>query len=126
MIRIDCRGARQRARMTQERWAQAVGLSVDRVRNLEYRVGECPSWEAAYRMAALGGYLLVDGPDGPMALAPLSLVVHPDIQQLTVLEVEGQTSLFGTPVIAHIPSSVLWQSVPGHEQQGGQQQLTLV
>lgn len=125
MIRIDCRGARQRARMTQERWAQAVGLSLDRVRNLEYRVGECPSWEAAYRMAALGGYLRVDGPDVPMALAPLSLVVHPDIQQLTVLEVEGQTSLFGTPVVVNVPSSVLWQPVTPKEARGPRQ-LSLV
>jgi len=126
MIRIDCRGARKRSGMTQERWAQAVCLSVDRIRQLEYRQGQLPGWESAYLMAHYGGYLRIDGPQGPMALAPLSLVLHPDIHQLTVLEVEGQTSLFGTPVIAHIPSSVLWQSVPGHEQQGGQQQLTLV
>jgi len=67
----------------------------------------------------------VDGPDGPMALAPLSLVVHPDIQQLTVLDVEGQTSLFGTPVVVNVPSSVLWQPVTPKEARGPRQ-LSLV
>src|SRR5690606_40479917 len=101
-------------------------LSLDRVRELEYKPGELPGLDTAYRMAALSGYLRVDGPAGPMALASLSLVVHPDIQPLTVLEVEGQTSLFGTPVLVHVPSAVLLRQSPTPQEDRGPRQLSLV
>ena len=42
MLHIDCRGARRRAGMTQEARTDAVGLSLDRVRSLEYRQGQFP------------------------------------------------------------------------------------
>lgn len=126
MLQIDCRGARRRAGMTQEAWADAVGLSLDRVRSLEYRQGQFPGWDAAYRMALLGQFLRLDGPDGPMALTPLELVVHPEAQHLplTVLEpVPGQTHLWGTPVLLYA------RMLPrqSHEAQGRRlTQLTLV
>lgn len=104
MLRIDCRGARRRSGMTQEAWAREVFLSLDRVRSLEYRPGESPGWDSAYRMALLGQFLGLDGPEGPMALAPLHLILHPEAQALpmTVLEpVSGQTSLWGAPVLVH-------------------------
>src|SRR5690625_8035792 len=103
-MHIDCRGARRRAGMTQETWADALGLSLDRVRSLEYRRGQFPGWDAACHMARLGGFLRVDGPDGPKALAPLHLVVHPGAQDmpLTVLEAgAGQTQPWGTPGPVH-------------------------
>lgn len=126
MLQIDCRGARRRAGMTQEAWASAVGLSLDRVRSLEYRRGQFPGWDAAYHMARLGGFLRVDGSHGPMALAPLHLVVHPEAQDLplTFLEpVVGQTHLWGTPVLVHARVTAMRQSVERPSKVGRQMTL---
>src|SRR5690625_4997286 len=102
MLRIYVRDVRLRSGMTQEAWAESVMLSVSRVHALEYRMGQLPGWDAACRMAHYGGFLRVDGPHGAMALAPLHLVVHPEAQEVHVLEdVEGQTRLVGTPVLVH-------------------------
>src|SRR5690606_17157729 len=67
---VDCRGARRRSGMTQAAWADALYLSLDRVRALEYRAAaNLPSLETAYRMAVLAGLLTMDGPEGPVGMA---------------------------------------------------------
>lgn len=108
MLRVDCRGARRRAGMTQEAWARAVFLSIDRVRALEYQANaNLPSLETAYRMAALAGLLTMDGPEGPVGMAPLGLIAHPEAQTVVPMvsipeEVPGQLSFWGRPVIVHV------------------------
>lgn len=122
MPQVDARNARLRSGLTQEEWAQVVLLSVARVHALEYRPGQSPGWDAACRMAHYGGFLRVDGPYGPMALAPLHLVVHPEAQEIVVLEqaVEGQTRMFGTPVLVHTTLPAAKSVIPS-----GLRQLTL-
>lgn len=104
MLKADCRGARIRAGYTQEGWAAACCLSLDRVRALEYREGEMPGWDSAYRMALLGGFLRIDGPLGSVGLAPLNLIAHPEVNRLYEVpqEVKGQLSLFGRPVVMYV------------------------
>ena len=110
-MRVDCRGARRRAGMTQEAWARAVFLSIDRVRSLEYQPSaNLPSLETAYRMAALAGLLTMDGPEGPVGMAPLRMIAHPEAQTVVPMvslasrtqEVPGQLSFWGRPVIVHV------------------------
>lgn len=108
MLKVDCRGARKRAGMTQDAWARAVFLSIDRVRSLEYAAdANLPSLETAYRMAALAGLLTMEGPQGPVGMARLQLIAHPEAQTAVPLvqlsqEVPGQLSFWGRPVIVHV------------------------
>jgi len=126
MLQVDCRGAWRRSGLTQEAWAQALCLSLDRARELLYKPGELPSLDTFYRMAVLGRYVRINGPAGEYALAPVELVLDPETQELTVLDVPGQLSLFGTPVLVHVPSSVVLRQSPTPQEDRGPRQLSLV